>query len=459
MKNRWFKSCVAAALIVLALMTLLLDCVGLSNTAQGLMSGDGFSALLNRIPSLSAFIPVFSLNGEAGTGSQILGSLTRALSSGGLSPVEMRSLLCTAVGILRANPAPAAANGADPDLALSILSAIDTAGIALTVALALALVLGLFALAGALLNRRGWGIPLAVTMILALVGETVFVLVINSTVSADDLLGLSAGPFLGFALALAGLLVCVFWRTEGSARASRPNRHARDNRGKRRTDSSFSGEGRRGGWTCSICGTPVEADSRFCPGCGSPRPASGRCPRCGVHVEGNAAFCSACGAPLSKGSPGFGPAASRPCGSAPGHPAQPVPAQRAGGAAVPRNGTTNPGSAILGGTVRLMPREGQDTLALNIELHQDWQNVHRQSFFNLTESAMVGRLPDCDLQIADNTISGHHMKLERERDKLFVTDLKSANGTLLNGTALLRRAQVNSGDVLTLGNTRLIIRF
>ena len=70
---------------------------------------------------------------------------------------------------------------------------------------------------------------------------------------------------------------------------------------------------------------------------------------------------------------------------------------------------------------------------------------------------VVGRAGDCDLQIPDSSISGHHCELQYDGSLWWVTDLKSRNGTRVNGGPITRR-QLADGDVIALGAS-LRLRF
>lgn len=65
----------------------------------------------------------------------------------------------------------------------------------------------------------------------------------------------------------------------------------------------------------------------------------------------------------------------------------------------------------------------------------------------------VGRLPENTLRIPDPSVSGYHALLEVADDALFVTDLGSTNGTLLNGARLEQGVPtpLNEGDQLAFG--------
>jgi len=67
---------------------------------------------------------------------------------------------------------------------------------------------------------------------------------------------------------------------------------------------------------------------------------------------------------------------------------------------------------------------------------------------------VVGRSEDCDLHIADPSVSGRHAKLSWRGEKILVEDLGSANGTYVDGHKV-RRAEIRPGTDLTFGNASL----
>jgi hypothetical protein len=73
----------------------------------------------------------------------------------------------------------------------------------------------------------------------------------------------------------------------------------------------------------------------------------------------------------------------------------------------------------------------------------------------LTEAEhLIGRRSENDIQLVDVGISGFHARIFRSGDSYIVEDMKSRNGTWLNGTRITQTALVN-GDVLRLGATDL----
>jgi putative methionine-R-sulfoxide reductase with GAF domain len=73
------------------------------------------------------------------------------------------------------------------------------------------------------------------------------------------------------------------------------------------------------------------------------------------------------------------------------------------------------------------------------------------------EITFLGRGAKNDVQIADHTMSRMHLKIFSIGTSLFVEDLKSSNGTLINGTPLEpgEGRQVDGEDVISMGDTAI----
>jgi len=63
---------------------------------------------------------------------------------------------------------------------------------------------------------------------------------------------------------------------------------------------------------------------------------------------------------------------------------------------------------------------------------------------------VMGRGPECQVQLSDYSISRQHAKLVRKEDEFVVVDLGSRNGTRVNGAAITQAA-VTDGDEIILG--------
>lgn len=71
-------------------------------------------------------------------------------------------------------------------------------------------------------------------------------------------------------------------------------------------------------------------------------------------------------------------------------------------------------------------------------------------------SATIGRKSSNDLMIADNAVSGLHCRIYSEDDKIYIEDLGSTNGTLVNGVSVIKE-ELKSNDTLILGKTHFRI--
>lgn len=66
---------------------------------------------------------------------------------------------------------------------------------------------------------------------------------------------------------------------------------------------------------------------------------------------------------------------------------------------------------------------------------------------------ILGRGNDADIRLNDETISRHHCRFMATPQGWLVEDLAATNGTRINGVQV-RRALLNSGDWLDVGETR-----
>jgi predicted component of type VI protein secretion system len=79
----------------------------------------------------------------------------------------------------------------------------------------------------------------------------------------------------------------------------------------------------------------------------------------------------------------------------------------------------------------------------------------RKSFTLNGPMMTVGRQPDCEVQIPHGLISRQHCQIQVNEDKLFIRDMKSANGTYVNGNRV-NYTELKAGDIITLGD---IVKF
>ncbi len=69
---------------------------------------------------------------------------------------------------------------------------------------------------------------------------------------------------------------------------------------------------------------------------------------------------------------------------------------------------------------------------------------------------MLGRDESNEVSLPSTAVSRHHCQIERSGRRFFLTDLGSANGTLVNGDATIS-TELNEGDAIQIGD--ILLRF
>ncbi len=72
------------------------------------------------------------------------------------------------------------------------------------------------------------------------------------------------------------------------------------------------------------------------------------------------------------------------------------------------------------------------------------------------DNITMGRSPQVDLQLNDVGVSRKHARIVHHGENVFVEDLKSANGTYINGRRVTTEYQLQDGDKITLGTTTIL---
>jgi hypothetical protein len=67
----------------------------------------------------------------------------------------------------------------------------------------------------------------------------------------------------------------------------------------------------------------------------------------------------------------------------------------------------------------------------------------------------IGRHPDSVVVLEFASVSGHHAVIELSENGCYITDLKSSNGTHVNGVAI-EEAQLNDGDRIGFGDVQAV---
>jgi adenylate cyclase len=72
---------------------------------------------------------------------------------------------------------------------------------------------------------------------------------------------------------------------------------------------------------------------------------------------------------------------------------------------------------------------------------------------------MVGRRESCDIVLRFSNVSAHHCQLFVNGGYWYVRDLKSRNGTRINGVPVVSDKRIDPGDELTVAKHRYRVRY
>jgi pSer/pThr/pTyr-binding forkhead associated (FHA) protein len=90
------------------------------------------------------------------------------------------------------------------------------------------------------------------------------------------------------------------------------------------------------------------------------------------------------------------------------------------------------------------------------------QRVHLEHMGDTIElppgETVLGRDVGCALRFNDPAVSRRHLRFIRRAHEVFVEDLGSSNGTLVNGTPIKAPVRIVDGDTISLGSRSIIMR-
>jgi serine phosphatase RsbU (regulator of sigma subunit) len=76
----------------------------------------------------------------------------------------------------------------------------------------------------------------------------------------------------------------------------------------------------------------------------------------------------------------------------------------------------------------------------------------------LADRTVLGRHPSCDIVIPDSSVSRHHAAFIRDGERVFIEDLRSRNGTLVNGRRVAGQRLLSDRDEVSVGEHRMQFR-
>ncbi len=69
----------------------------------------------------------------------------------------------------------------------------------------------------------------------------------------------------------------------------------------------------------------------------------------------------------------------------------------------------------------------------------------------------LGRSRDAEVFLRDAEVSRRHARMEGQNGVVYLEDLKSSNGTFLNGRRVGEAIEIQQGDEIDVGTTRLVV--
>jgi FHA domain len=92
---------------------------------------------------------------------------------------------------------------------------------------------------------------------------------------------------------------------------------------------------------------------------------------------------------------------------------------------------------------------------MQIDLEILERGAHRT--LRLRSPFEVGRDKAADVALRDPEVSRRHARFQSEQGVVYVDDLKSRNGTFLNGRRVTEAIEVRGGDEIDVGTTRILV--
>lgn len=102
----------------------------------------------------------------------------------------------------------------------------------------------------------------------------------------------------------------------------------------------------------------------------------------------------------------------------------------------------------------VVPSEELGGAPLAVVVEVDDEEGRRR--YRAQHSLLVGRSPSAAIRLTDPRVSRVHARIERRGVDVYVEDLGSRNGTVLNGTDLTREALLHPGDRVRIGSTDIV---
>jgi ABC transport system ATP-binding/permease protein len=78
-----------------------------------------------------------------------------------------------------------------------------------------------------------------------------------------------------------------------------------------------------------------------------------------------------------------------------------------------------------------------------------------EASFPVTTPVVIGRSHDCDICLADDTVSRKHARVFLDYGDPVIEDLNSPNGTMVNGVRINGQVRLKAGDIIQVSNEKI----
>ena len=103
------------------------------------------------------------------------------------------------------------------------------------------------------------------------------------------------------------------------------------------------------------------------------------------------------------------------------------------------------------GLGRLLERTVAATSLIAARIERGWAEARAPLMALPGRAITLGRARECDCVLSDVTVSRRHARIDVRDGSWFLSDLRSANGTLVNGLRVLDEVPIRPGDRVTFG--------
>ena len=89
--------------------------------------------------------------------------------------------------------------------------------------------------------------------------------------------------------------------------------------------------------------------------------------------------------------------------------------------------------------------------ALEVTDAPDLSGIAVGTIFPLTDELIIGRSQENEIIVNDPFVSNKHSKIFFENKKIYLKDLESTNGTVLNNKTIEEEIEILDGDIIEIG--------